>query len=145
VKARGNKWQVSTRNGVFRRHRTFLYGESKRATMLMLVIVLVTSLGNGLFSHSAAASAQGQAFGLQVDFTPASDRAHPHLDTLLTLLIEAERAAPDEVLALAQAHDMRLDSDGRRVQVQLKVTPGAEDAVTAAVMAAGGEAPCRPG
>jgi hypothetical protein len=75
--------------------------------------------------------------GLQSGFYVPSGRAHPKLDTPLTELAQVERAAPDGLAALASARGLRLE--GGRVQVQLKVAPGAEAVVTGAVTAAGGE------
>ena len=118
-----------------------------KTTLLMGVLILacaiVAGLEGHLFSRVVAALPQnpsGDASASpQINHSPSSDRAHPKLDTPLTGLAQMEREAPAQVPALAQSLALRLDPSGNRVQVQLKVSSGAEDTVGAAVTAAGGE------
>lgn len=108
--------------------------------LLLFAAVLVLTSGRLRMSASmAVASEPGGTIGLRVDFASSSDRSDPRLDTPLTRLAGVAWEAPDQVIDAAQLHHLRLDAGERRLQVQLKIVPGSEGAVTAAIASLGGE------
>ena len=141
------KWQSSEDQAPRRRGIAALRGPKVAliVSTLVFICILVAMTGGEPFSSGGLSQAAAVVPGAQggdggfdryVDFSLLTDRSHPKLDAPLTEMAQVADAEPGQVAALAQARDLRLEEG--QVQVQLKVRPGAEAAVSAAVSAVGG-------